>query len=712
MRRVSATKFALIGIMLLAAYLRLSNLELTEFKLDEAHVCSRAAEFLASGRPPLVGIGSSVGMANPPLFIYLMAIPVSLSKNPAVIAGFIALLNVGAVLGCYLLTREYFGEKVASITTLLFAVSPWAVFYSRKIWAQDLLPPFVALFFAAVFSTIVKRKPRQLILVFLWLVCLIQLHLSALALIPLVVLLLLVFKARISPVPLLIGLLVFVLIFVPYIYYDATHGWVNLRTFVEVSREPSTFDLKSAQYAAQIIAGQGYHALAGASFKKFLAEIIDFTWLNAVQTGLFLSGVAYLTWRVLREWYRGRKHGVSVTTQAAIASEAKQSPSRREEIASSQKTLLAMTRAEQLGVSDEVVKFTILLSWLLLPVLFYIRHATPVYPHYFILLYPVQFIIIGLFVVRVLDGVGFLATKTSPLVRFLVDRILPVSLVALILGLALWQVHLTQAFYDFVDRNDTTGGHGLPVKYYLQAAESLKRLTEGSQVLILSEGDVPAWHETPAIFDFLLRPSSSLRYVDYQQAIVFPQANALYLLAPGDNLAVSALDEFAQELINERINVRGGPTAFRFYRFDAGSLISIKASLGREDMPVALDNGVEILGYDVGGEVNPGGTLRLALYWTVQAVPEASYHFFNHLVDDNGQRWGQKDGPGYPAGQWQEGDVAVSWFDISIPPETPPGEYWVLTGMYTYPQGVRASVLDERGQPVSDALRLGPIEVD
>jgi hypothetical protein len=35
------------------------------------------------------------------------------------------------------------------------------------------------------------------------------------------------------------------------------------------------------------------------------------------------------------------------TTQAVIASKAKQSPSRKEEIASSQKTLLAMTRAEQ-----------------------------------------------------------------------------------------------------------------------------------------------------------------------------------------------------------------------------------------------------------------------------------------------------------------------------------------------------------------------------
>ncbi len=674
MKGVTATKLALIAIMLLAAYLRLSNLELTEFKLDEAHVCSRAAEFLASGRPPLVGIGSSVGAANPPLFIYLMAVPVSLSRNPTVIAGFIALLNLGAVLGCYLLAREHFGKKVGLIATLLFAVSPWAVFYSRKIWAQDLLPPFVGLFFAAIFSTIVKRKPRQLILVFLWLACLIQLHLSALALIPLVVLLLLVFRSRISPVPLLVGLLVFGLIFTPYIYYDATHGWTNLRTFIEAAGGPATFDLKSAQYATQIIAGRDYHALAGASFERFLAEIVDFTWLNAVETWLFLCGVAYLAWQVFRGWQRGRKD----------------------------------------GVSDETARFTVLLAWLLLPVLFYVRHTTPVYPHYFILLYPVQFIIIGVFVVKVLNWPSSLASssKTSPLVRFLAGKVLPVSLVALILGLALWQVHLTEAFYNFVDRNDTTGGHGLPVKYHLQAAESLKRLAEGAQVLILSDGAVPAWHETPAVFDFLLQPEISPRFINYREALVFPRADALYLLTPGDNPAISVLDEYAQELVNERISIRGGPDAFRFYRFDAESLIPIKASLTDGDTPVALDNGVEILGYAVSGEVSPGGALRLALYWTVGTVPDASYHFFNHLVDDEGQRWGQRDGPGYPAGQWREGDVVVSWFDISIAPDAPPGEYWVLTGMYTYPGGVRASVLDERGQPIGGSLRLGPIEID
>ncbi len=55
-----------------------------------------------------------------------------------------------------------------------------------------------------------------------------------------------------------------------------------------------------------------------------------------------------LSWALERMLEVARKAQHTVTTQAVIASEAKQSPSRKEEIASSQKTLLAMTRAEQL----------------------------------------------------------------------------------------------------------------------------------------------------------------------------------------------------------------------------------------------------------------------------------------------------------------------------------------------------------------------------
>src|SRR5512135_2751228 len=135
---------AVILVLLLAAYLRLNHLDWTEFKLDEAHLSQIAYDMARHGVIPLTGIGSSVGIVNPPLAAWLLAIPYAVSSSPIVATAFIALLNVAAVALCYGLSRRMFAPwsdrawLAALITTLLFAVAPWAVIQSRKVWAQDL----------------------------------------------------------------------------------------------------------------------------------------------------------------------------------------------------------------------------------------------------------------------------------------------------------------------------------------------------------------------------------------------------------------------------------------------------------------------------------------------------------------------------------------------------------------------------------------------
>ncbi|NKB16104.1 MAG: hypothetical protein HC774_03095 [Sphingomonadales bacterium] len=44
-----------------------------------------------------------------------------------------------------LLAQRYFSRTVALVTGLTYALNPWAVLYSRKIWAQDYHTPFVLL---------------------------------------------------------------------------------------------------------------------------------------------------------------------------------------------------------------------------------------------------------------------------------------------------------------------------------------------------------------------------------------------------------------------------------------------------------------------------------------------------------------------------------------------------------------------------------------
>src|SRR6185436_12168680 len=89
---------------------------------------------------PLLGIDSSVGIRNPPVSVYLMAIPYLFTSNPVVATSYVALLSVIAVLLLYALVRRYYGPLAALVAAALYAVGPWAVIFSRKIWAQDMLP--------------------------------------------------------------------------------------------------------------------------------------------------------------------------------------------------------------------------------------------------------------------------------------------------------------------------------------------------------------------------------------------------------------------------------------------------------------------------------------------------------------------------------------------------------------------------------------------
>jgi Dolichyl-phosphate-mannose-protein mannosyltransferase len=183
-------RLVLAVLLLVAAGVRLWRLDLMEFKADEAQACQLALQVVDGLRGrlpaghgiPLVGLRSSVGVPNPPLFIYLLALPLTLWRDPLAAAVFIALSNVAAVGICFAIGRRYFSPFVALAATALYALAPWAVIFSRKIWAQDLLPVFIAGFLLAAHAFLVDRRPRALA----WLLALaaaaVQLHFSALIL--------------------------------------------------------------------------------------------------------------------------------------------------------------------------------------------------------------------------------------------------------------------------------------------------------------------------------------------------------------------------------------------------------------------------------------------------------------------------------------------------------------------------------------------------
>ena len=665
-KRFYSHQLLIVGILLLAAGLRLTRLDLIEFKYDEATTARSALAIVREGRLPAMGMISSQGPRNPPLMSYVLALPFALSRDPRLAAGWVAFLGVVAVGLAYWVGRAYFDRRVGALTALLFAASPWAVFHSRKIWAQN-LPAFTLLFVAAVLALVVRRKPWALTGALVAAGCLVGLHLGGLAFFFILAVIVVLFRRHVRPAPLLVGLALLALILSPYLLHDALHGWPNIRAFADLVRREATPDLQAPCMAALIVGGYHLEDLAGVRHTDFVASILDLRRLDWVEVTLFWAGLAWLAWRVGREalTHRGR-------------------------------------------LSREGAARLVLLCWFSVPVALLLRRGAPVHPHDLILLYPAQHLVIALLLVDAMDRGKQTASHVSRF-TFHVSRFIPHACLLLITLLLAWHVYLQESLLTFVDTHDTPGGYGAPVKYALAAARQVEALLAeagDAELVVLLPGAEPRYDGQAAVFDVLL--GQNRRLVDGRQALVLPAHPTVYLAHPKAEPAVSALAEVAAE-VGPALPVRTGSDAtYRFFRWQPTAVTPAHPWDGE---PVRWASGVRFLGYDWSGEPRPGGTVHWTLYWRVEGQPSAGndVHWFNHLVDGGGNRWGQMDGVGYPASGWRVGDIVLTWFDIAISADAPPPPYFIRSGMYTYPDVVNVPLVDAAGSPVGEFVELGPV---
>ncbi len=135
-----------------------------------------------------------------------------------------------------------------------------------------------------------------------------------------------------------------------------------------------------------------------------------------------------------------------------------------------------------------------------------------------------------------------------------------------------------------------------------------------------------------------------------------------------------------------------------------------------------------LLGYKLEGArradlpvAQPGSTLKLTLYWQTEARISQSYTIFTHLLGTaynpvtQGPLWAQDDQIPlegiYPTQNWLPGIPLADSYVLTLPAETPPGDYQLLTGMYTTGKGERVSVSGSGADPVTSNILLGIIRV-
>jgi hypothetical protein len=145
-----------------------------------------------------------------------------------------------------------------------------------------------------------------------------------------------------------------------------------------------------------------------------------------------------------------------------------------------------------------------------------------------------------------------------------------------------------------------------------------------------------------------------------------------------------------------------------------------QAYAAQHNLRVDFGHQIELLGYDLPQQcVRPGEKIQLVLYWHALAPMDKNYQTFAHLAQPLDRVWAQEDhlNPGMrhggtPTTLWPLDKYVWDEYEISVPTDTPPGEYALFVGLYLLDEGYRLPVYDEAGQVVGDGFVIAPITVE
>lgn len=665
-------RLAFWAIVLLAAALRLAALDLVEFKVDEAAHLLRAAEVAEQGRLPLFGSQASVGIAKPPLMTLLMALPLLFGRDPRLASGFIALLNVAGVAGCWLLARRYYGLRVAAVAALLFAVNPWAVVLSRKVFTADVLAPFLVLLLYALHAAIIDRAPWGWLLAVFSLGLLLGITFSPLPLALVLLLLVVIYRRRVSWRYLLLGAALVGLLFVPYLY-GLLRDLGALKDLARDLLQPAAGSAGAVpwrdvlRFAAQLHSGSGLGALAGSALAAFAPAHSPLRHLDS------LAGLAFL---------------VAALGVVALAAGPR------------------LRRAKHPASPGHVI----LAVWLWVSMAAIALQGLRLEPHYLVILYPAGFLALAVG----LDWLTLRVLASSPK-----GQALRLCLGGALLAVTAWQAYSVVYLYGFVARHDVSGGYGAPLRYWQRIATAARLEAQAAgvdQVWVITDGSDVSYQQAPAILYYLLGPDVDTAFLGQggNEALLLPLGRpAVYLLTRPAAPQEAFLAQLGAEERATVLNM-GGEVAARLLRMPALSEAQL-LDLIPQQAEVRLDSGVSLLGYGWPQGARSGQTASLVTYWRFGPVPEVErqtgHSLFNHLLDAQGNKVAQHDGFGLHERHWREGLVLAQWFDLALPEDLPAGDYTLLTGMYRLSDFGRNHVLGPQGEDVGDSIELGPLHV-
>jgi len=524
-------------ILLIASWMRLGRSDIVEYFHDDAMLATLALEMADGENVPLTGILSSTGIPNPPMSVYTMAIPFSLSSDPNFAIHFVMILNVVGVGLLWMIAHRYFGRPVGIIASLAYAVNPWAVLFSRKIWAQDFHTPFILLgvlllligFWETSNQRSKKRAAAQILSIPILLFAF-QIHFAALALAPIILLALWIGRKRIIWSALLTSIILSACVIAPYI--------VGLMQTLE--QDPTR--------------------ISDAAGRSSATDGITLTSDPIIDTIYLSSGTGLETW-------------IAPEQQDALS--ATYPPLTQAGILFSVFMLLGVVVIWK--VHWELILF--LLTWAFLPQLALILNWTPVYVHYFIPSIPAMLLLAGI-------GLGYSLQIITH--RRILSGI-AWGLILIILGLQILQWH---KILDYVET------HHIPYPGFTTPIGDLNmirdNLQEADDVLIISQGMSWNLHHEVAVWDTLLWDNvPCVRTLIDDGYAVFPAQPFSVVIA--SDASPNPVDNLYQTDNPILFKTRQGDNGYTVYQWGT-SPVWVQPPI-QKITPTFFDNGVQLTGY-------------------------------------------------------------------------------------------------------------------
>jgi hypothetical protein len=125
---------------------------------------------------------------------------------------------------------------------------------------------------------------------------------------------------------------------------------------------------------------------------------------------------------------------------------------------------------------------------------------------------------------------------------------------------------------------------------------------------------------------------------------------------------------------------------------------------------------IALIAYDLSAKsARPGEVVTVTLYWQAQRPLDINYQSFLHVLAPDGFLVAQSDhlNPGdFPTRRWPTDKYVRDVHTFTLPPDLPPGDYAIKTGLWVQTEGWRLPLLDASGQQIGDSHPLFTLPVD